>query len=138
MANNKDWGFRDQIQRAAVSIMNNIAEGYESGSDAKYANFLNIAKGSCSEVRNMLYLCKDRHFCTEEQFIDLKSQAILISSQLYKLIEPTLISTINDYAQLLFFYFSTSRTGRMAHPVILRHAVNTPPEPSPNPTAHML
>ena len=65
-------------------IMNNIAEGYESGSDAKYVNFLNIAKGSCSEVRNMLYLCKDRHFCTEEQFIDLKSQAIQISSQLYK------------------------------------------------------
>ena len=82
-----DYGFRDQIQRAAVSIMNNIAEGYESGSDAKYVNFLNIAKGSCSEVRNMLYLCKDRHFCTEEQFIALKSQAIQISSQLYKLIE---------------------------------------------------
>ena len=56
MANNKDWGFRDQIQRAAVSIMNNIAEGYESGSDAKYANFLNIAKGSCSEVRNS-FIC---------------------------------------------------------------------------------
>ena len=113
MADNKDWGFRDQIQRASVSIMNvfvkldaqnqtclsyamarkrliyqnNIAEGYESGSDAKYVNFLNIAKGSCSEVRNMLYLCKDRHFCTEEQFNDLKSQAIQISSQLYKLIE---------------------------------------------------
>ena len=45
MADNKDWGFRDQIQRASVSIMNNIAEGYESGSDAKYANFLNIARG---------------------------------------------------------------------------------------------
>ena len=87
MADNKDWGFRDQIQRASVSIMNNIAEGFESGSDAKYVNFLNMAKGSCSEVRNMLYLCKDRHFCTEEQFIDLKSQAIQISSQLYKLIE---------------------------------------------------
>ena len=87
MADNKDWGFLNQIQRASVSIMNNIAEGYESGSDAKYVNFLNIAKGSCSEVRNMLYLCKDRHFCTEEQFIDLKSQAIQISSQLYKLIE---------------------------------------------------
>lgn len=87
MAENKDWGFRDQIQRAAVSIMNNIAEGYESGSDAKYVNFLNISKGSCSEVRNMLYLCLDRHFCTQEQFDDLKSQAIQISSQLYKLIE---------------------------------------------------
>lgn len=38
MENNKDWGFRDQIQRAAVSIMNNIAEGFESGSDAKFVN----------------------------------------------------------------------------------------------------
>lgn len=51
MQNCKDYGFRDQIQRASVSIMNNIAEGNESGSDAKYVNFLNIAKGSCSEVR---------------------------------------------------------------------------------------
>lgn len=87
MEDNKDWGFRDQIQRAAVSIMNNIAEGYESGSDAKYVNFLNISKGSCSEVRNMLYLCLDRGFCSQEQFESLKTQAIEISSQLYKLIE---------------------------------------------------
>ncbi len=83
---NKDFGFRDQIQRAAVSIMNNIAEGFESGSDAKYLNFLNISKGSCSEVRSMLYLCLDRHFCTQEQFDNMKSQAISISSQLYQLI----------------------------------------------------
>ena len=87
MENHKDFGFRDQIQRAAVSIMNNIAEGFESGSDAKYMNFLNIAKGSCSEVRSMLYVCLDRKFCTEEQFDSLKSQTVYISSQLYKLIE---------------------------------------------------
>ena len=87
MADNRDWGFRDQIQRAAVSIMNNIAEGYESGSDANYSNFLNIAKGSCSEVRSMLYLCLDRKFCTKEQFDSLLSQAQQISSQLFKLIE---------------------------------------------------
>ena len=86
MEDNKDWGFRDQIQRAAVSIMNNIAEGYESGSDAKYASYLNISKGSCSEVRNMLYLCLDRKYCTQEQFESLKVQSIQISSQLYKLI----------------------------------------------------
>lgn len=86
MAENKDWGFRDQIQRASVSIMNNIAEGFESGSDTKYANYLNISKGSCSEVRNMLYLCLDRKYCTQEQFESLKVQAIQISSQLYKLI----------------------------------------------------
>ena len=87
MDDNKNYGFRDQIQRAAVSIMNNIAEGYESGTDAKYANFLHIAKGSCSEVKSMLYVCLDRKYCSEEQFDALKSQAIIISSQLYKLLE---------------------------------------------------
>ena len=87
MDENKNYGFRDQIQRAAVSIMNNIAEGYESGTDAKYANFLHIAKGSCSEVRSMLYVCLDRKYCSQEQFDVLKSQSIIISSQLYKLLE---------------------------------------------------
>lgn len=86
MSDNKDWGFRDQIQRASVSIMNNIAEGYESGSDAKYAHFLNISKGSCSEVRSMLYLCLDQGFCSQEQFTNLKKQVTHISSQLYRLI----------------------------------------------------
>ena len=83
----QDYSFRDQIQRAVISIMNNIAEGYESGTDAKYANFLHIAKGSCSEVRSMLYVCLDRKYCSKEQFDILKSQAIIISSQLYKLLE---------------------------------------------------
>ncbi len=87
MADNKDWGFRDQIQRAAVSIMNNIAEGFESGSDAKFINFLNISKGSCSEVRSMLYLCKDQHFCTPEKFEELRQQSISINNQLYKFIQ---------------------------------------------------
>ena len=59
-AYSRDRGFNDQIQRASVSVMNNIAEGAESGSDAKYVNFLQISRGSCSEVRSMLYLCLDR------------------------------------------------------------------------------
>ncbi len=67
MDDNKNYGFRDQIQRAVVSIMNNIAEGYESGSDAKYVNFLNIAKGSCSEVRLMLYVFRQNKLCQESQ-----------------------------------------------------------------------
>lgn len=87
MADNRDWGFKDQIQRAAVSIMNNIAEGYESGSDSKYINFLNIARGSSSEVRSMLYLCLDRGFCTQEKFEALKSKSTYISSQLFNLID---------------------------------------------------
>ena len=86
----KDYGFRDQIQRAAVSIMNNIAEGVESGSDAKYVNFLQISRGSCSEVRSMLYLCVDRKMINQNQFRDLKSEALSISNQLYRLIESIL------------------------------------------------
>ena len=68
MSDNRDFGFRDQIQRAAVSIMNNIAEGSESGSNATNIRFLNIAKGSCAEVRSMLYLANDLDYA---QGIDL-------------------------------------------------------------------
>lgn len=85
MANCKDWGFRDQIQRASVSIMNNIAEGSESGSDAKFINFLNIAKGSCGEVKSMLYLCEDFAFCTPNQRIELQNQLYKISSGIVNL-----------------------------------------------------
>ena len=87
MQNCKDFGFRDQIQRAAVSIMNNIAEGNESGSDAKYLNFLNIAKGSCSEVRSMLYLCEDLGFCTPDKHQELHDKSQSIASGLRKMIE---------------------------------------------------
>ena len=82
-----DYGFREQIQRAAVSIMNNIAEGSESGSDAKYIYFLQISLGSCSEVRSMLYLCFDRKFIDHSAFDKLKAESISISNQLYRLIE---------------------------------------------------
>ncbi len=83
----KDWGFRDQIQRASVSIMNNIAEGAESGSDAKYINFLNISKGSCSEVRSMLYLCEDFKFCSTEEREKLQGQLKVISTGIVRLID---------------------------------------------------
>ena len=86
-SDNKDFGFKDQIQRAAVSIMNNIAEGSESGSDAKFVNYLNTAKGSCSEVRSMLYLCEDLNYCTPETRIDLQGQIKKISTGIVKMIE---------------------------------------------------
>lgn len=87
MSNCKDWGFKDQIQRAAVSIMNNIAEGTESGSDAKFINFLNIAKGSCSEVKSMLYLCEDLSFCTPDERVVLQSQLKQISTGIVRMIK---------------------------------------------------
>jgi four helix bundle protein len=64
----KDYSFKDQIQRAAVSVMNNIAEGFERGSNKDFAKFLFIARGSVGEVRSMLYLALDQKYITEEQF----------------------------------------------------------------------
>lgn len=64
----KDFGFRDQIQRAGVSIMNNIAEGFERKSNNEFRHFLYIAKGSCGEVRSMLYLAKELNKISENDF----------------------------------------------------------------------
>ena len=53
-----DYGFKDQIQRASISIMNNIAEGFERKTNNEFKQFLYIAKGSCGEVRSMLIVAK--------------------------------------------------------------------------------
>ena len=63
----RDFGFRDQIQRASVSVMNNIAEGFERGYQTEFARFLKIAKGSCGEVRSMLYLAEDLGYINPEK-----------------------------------------------------------------------
>lgn len=83
---NRDFGFKDQMQRASVSVMNNIAEGSEAGSDSLFVRYLNIAKGSCAEVRSMLYLCKDLNYCTEESFNELIEKTYSISKGISKLI----------------------------------------------------
>ena len=87
MSNCKDFGFKDQLQRAAVSIMNNIAEGSESGSDSLFIRYLKISKASCGEVRSMLFLCEDLQYCSVEASITLRNKTILISSSIQKLIE---------------------------------------------------
>ena len=59
---NKDYGFRDQIQRCAVSVMNNIAEGFCRNGDKEFHQFLNIAKASCGELKSMYYLAEDVNY----------------------------------------------------------------------------
>jgi four helix bundle protein len=63
----KDFGLSNQIQRAAVSIMSNIAEGFERGGNQEFVQFLYVAKGSCGEVRSQLYVALD------QQYIDQKA-----------------------------------------------------------------
>jgi len=69
----RDFGFRDQIQRASVSISNNIAEGFDRMSDKEFVRFLYIAQASCSEVKSMLYLANRLNYLDKgmtKQFIE--------------------------------------------------------------------
>lgn len=81
----KDYGFNDQIQRAAISVMNNIAEGAESGSDSMFKKFLQIAKGSCGEVRSMIYVGKDLNYIDEVSANQLISDCQHLSASIAKL-----------------------------------------------------
>jgi four helix bundle protein len=84
---NKDFGFRDQIQRASVSIMNNIAEGFERRGDRELKRFLFISKGSCGEVRSMLYLALELKYISESDFKSIYGLSIEISKMLSGLIK---------------------------------------------------
>ena len=68
---NKDYGFRDQICKASVSIMNNIAEGFERRSDKEFKHFLFMAKGSCGEVRSMLHVAPELRYINENDYSQL-------------------------------------------------------------------
>ncbi len=77
--NSKDYGFKDQIQRACVSIMNNIAEGFERRSNNEFKHFLFVAKGSCGEVRSMLLLAGAMSILKQNQADELSAKAEEIS-----------------------------------------------------------
>ena len=75
----KDFSFRDQIQRASVSVLNNIAEGFERGSNADFKRFLFIAKGSSGEVRSLLYLGLSLGYLSQKKFDELYAFTLGIS-----------------------------------------------------------
>ena len=82
----KDYGLRDQIQRAAVSICSNIAEGFERRGNREFINFLWIAKGSAAEVCSQLYNAKDLGYITDERFKSMYDSAKQIGGMLFNLI----------------------------------------------------
>lgn len=67
----KDYSFKDQIRRASVSVMNNIAEGFERKSNKEFKQFLFIAKGSAAEVKSMLYVALDLEYVNKDKFDEL-------------------------------------------------------------------
>jgi four helix bundle protein len=71
----KDFGLRDQIQRASVSIMGNVAEGYDRGGDKEFIQFLSVSKGSCGEVKSHLYVALDQQYINPPQFNQLYNSA---------------------------------------------------------------
>ncbi len=78
----KDFGLISQMQRAAVSIMANIAEGFERNSDREFIRFLLYSKSSCGELRSHLYVALDVQYLSEEEFKELQGDAITLSKKL--------------------------------------------------------
>ena len=79
-AASRDFGFRDQIRRAGVSIMNNVAEGFERSSDPDFARLLDIAKGSCGEVRSLYYVAEDLGYVDSAMAEERRSTARRLSA----------------------------------------------------------
>jgi len=71
----KDFGLRDQIRRAAVSVMSNLAEGFDRAGRKEFHQFLVVAKGSCAEVRSQLYVALDVGYVSQTEFDRLREQS---------------------------------------------------------------
>ena len=87
LTNCKDFGFRDQMQRSAVSIPSNIAEGFERSSNKEFIQFLYIAKASCAELRTQLYLGMEIEILDKSKAKELIEKTKKISAMLYRLIQ---------------------------------------------------
>ncbi len=90
---NKDYGLREQMRRAAVSIVSNIAEGNDRETDKEFVRYLYIAKGSCAELIAQLNIAHDIGYINEETMIDLEKRLTKISNMIGALIR-TLYASI--------------------------------------------
>jgi len=87
MKNCNDFGFKDQIQRASVSIPSNISEGFERQTNKEFIQFLYIAKGSCGEFRTQIYLAKELEYLNQEDYKKMLEQSKLLSAKIQNFIK---------------------------------------------------
>jgi len=83
----KDYGLKDQIRRASVSVMSNIAEGFESRTDTQFIHFLGHAKASAGEVRSQLYIAHDLKYISPEQFAEANEMADKAARQISRFMD---------------------------------------------------
>ena len=83
----RDYGFKDQLRRSSISVMANIAEGFERNGNREFVQFLSLAKGSVGELRSHLYVASDLGTISEPEQAHLKKEVISISRQLSGLIK---------------------------------------------------
>ena len=91
----KDFGLRDQLQRAAVSVGSNIAEGFARSGNKEFAKFLWIAKGSAAEVQSQVYTARDVGYFSQEQFSQVYDKAETCSVLIYRFIKTLSSSSVS-------------------------------------------
>ena len=82
-----DFGFRDQITRAGISVMNNISEGFCRSGDAEFKRFLNISKGSVGEVKNMYYIAEDQQYISGSEALLRRNKSQQLMNSISKFIK---------------------------------------------------
>jgi len=94
----KEFGFKDQLKRAVVSITNNIAEGSEYNNNKQFIRYLKIAKGSCAEVRNMIILARELEFFSDDEIQESLLLSLEISQNISNFIKylNSKLETKND------------------------------------------
>ena len=83
----RDFSFRDQIRRSSVSVMDNIAEGFESRTNTQFLHYLGQAKASCGEFRSQLYVALDVEYIDQQLFQELRTEAEKCSGQIARFMD---------------------------------------------------